>query len=64
MTKYSGMHADLSIKAGITGGVLMSLLANIRSADLLKTVILAAVGAVVSFMISWLLKWILKKHRR
>lgn len=50
------------------GGTLTVLLANIHSADLLKTAVLAAVGALTSFLISQLLKklavWIQKKPQR
>jgi len=37
---------------------------NLTSADVMKTMILAALGAVVSFMISILLKWIFWKRRK
>jgi hypothetical protein len=58
------MHTNLSIKVGTAGGTVLSIVPNIHSADVLKTVVLAAVGAVVSFSISWLLKWILKKRKK
>jgi hypothetical protein len=58
------MHTNLSIKVGTAGGTFLSIVPNIHSADFLKTVVLASVGAVVSFSISWLLKWILKKRKK
>jgi hypothetical protein len=58
------MHTSLSVKVGKAGGIFLSIVPNIHSADVLKTAVLAAVGAVVSFTISWLLKWILKKRKK
>ena len=58
------MHSDLSIKVGTAGGTFLSVVPNILSEDVLKTVVLAAVGAVVSFLISWMLKLLLKKHKK
>jgi hypothetical protein len=47
------------MKAGTAGGTLISILGNITMGDMLRTIILAAVGAVVSFSLSLLLKrWI------
>ena len=58
------MHSDLSIKVGTVGGTFLSVVPNIHSADVFKTIVLAAVGAVVSFLISWILKLLLKKHKK
>ncbi len=49
---------------GTAGGTFLSVLPNIQSADVVKTVVLASVGAVVSFTISLVLKCIVKKHRK
>lgn len=49
---------------GTAGGTFLSIVPNIHSADILKTIILASVGAIVSFTISLLLKSILKKHKK
>ncbi len=38
------------------GGTFLSVLSTIHSDDLLKTCILAVIGATVSFGVSWLLK--------
>jgi mannitol-specific phosphotransferase system IIBC component len=51
-------------KAGTMGGTLLIILANISTADLLKTAVLAAVGAVVSFGVSLLLKRLLQGRPR
>ena len=48
-------------KFGTIGGTLTVILANISGADLLKTIVLSAIGAMVSFGISLLLKMILQK---
>jgi mannitol-specific phosphotransferase system IIBC component len=47
---------------GTAGGTILSMLPNLHSADVLKTVLLAAIGAVVSFTISLILKKIINKH--
>jgi mannitol-specific phosphotransferase system IIBC component len=57
------MQASNSTLACTAGGTFLSIVPNINSADLLKTVLLAAVGAVVSFTISLLIKLIIKKHK-
>lgn len=51
-------------KTGTIGGTLTILLANINSGDLIKTAVLAAVGALVSFMISYLMKELVKWRKR
>lgn len=57
-------YFDNSTKAGTVGGTLLTILVNINSADLLKTVILAALGAVVSFGVTLLLKVLIKRFRK
>ena len=52
------MKTDISLKVGTTSGTLLSIIPNIFSEDILKTVILAAVGAIVSFSVSLFLKWL------
>jgi mannitol-specific phosphotransferase system IIBC component len=49
-------------KAGTAGGTLTIILANITTADALKTIELAAIGAVVSFIVSLLLKRLFKNQ--
>ena len=50
--------------AGTAGGTLLTIFANIHSEDVVKTTVLAVIGAAASFTISLLLKWIAKKLRR
>jgi hypothetical protein len=49
---------------GTAGGTFLSVIPNIQSADVLKTVLLATIGAIVSFTISLVLKSIIKKHKK
>ena len=49
---------------GTAGGTFLSVVPNIQSEDVVKTVVLATVGAVVSFTISLVLKSIIKKHKK
>ena len=50
--------------AGTAGGTLLTIFANIHSEDVVKTTMLAVIGAVVSFTISLALKWISRKMKR
>lgn len=58
------MGANNHTIIGTAGGTVLSIVPNIQSADIIKTIVLAAVGAVVSFMISLVLKSIIKKYKR
>lgn len=57
-------YVDHSTRAGTAGGTLLIIIANISSQDLLKTVVLAAVGAVVSFGVTLLLKVVIGRLRK
>lgn len=54
-------HSNHGTVAGTAGGTLLTIFANIHSEDIVKTAVLACIGAVVSFAISVLMKWISKK---
>lgn len=56
-------HLPGATKAGIAGGILCSLAVNISRSDLLRTIILATVGAVVSVLVSMLVKYCFRKRR-
>ncbi len=58
------MQHSNSTVIGTAGGTFLSVLPNLHSEDVLKTVILASVGAVVSFSISLVLKFLIKKHKK
>ncbi|MCU0359757.1 MAG: hypothetical protein MUF75_03405 [Bacteroidia bacterium] len=46
---------------GTVTGTALTVFVNIGSQDIIKTVVLAALGAVVSFCVSFALKWIYRK---
>ena len=41
----------------------LTILASLHSDDVIRTVILACIGAITSFLISLLIKWLVKKLR-
>lgn len=49
---------------GTVSGTVLTIAVNVGSSDIIKTVILAALGAIVSFSVSVLLKWIVKKLKK
>ncbi|WP_167400554.1 hypothetical protein [Flavobacterium psychrolimnae] len=49
---------------GTAGGTFLSVVPNLDSEDVLKTVLLAAIGAIVSFGISLVLKFFIKKYQK
>jgi mannitol-specific phosphotransferase system IIBC component len=49
---------------GTAGGTFLSIIPNLNSADIIKTIVLAIIGAIVSFSISVLLKYFSKKHKK
>ncbi|WP_198513508.1 hypothetical protein [Confluentibacter lentus] len=58
------MTANNHTLTGTLGGTFLSIVPNIHSEDIAKTVILATVGAIVSFTISLLLKSLQKKRKK
>ncbi|WP_291131593.1 hypothetical protein [Flavobacterium sp. UBA7682] len=58
------MQTNSHTLVGTAGGTFLSIIPNIQSADILKTIVLASLGAVVSFTISLVLKSIIKKHKK
>ncbi|HEX3025506.1 MAG TPA: hypothetical protein VHP12_09860 [Chitinophagaceae bacterium] len=55
---------DNGTKAGTAGGTLLTIIINIKSEDVLKTMVLAAVGAVISFAVSFLLKQFIRMLKK
>ncbi len=51
---------SIGMRMGTAGGTLLTVIVNISSGDLTRTVVLATVGAIVSFSISLLLKFIIR----
>ena len=58
------MENTISLRTGTAAGTLLSILPNLFSEDILKTIVLAALGATVSFVVSLLLKWIMKFKKK
>jgi hypothetical protein len=60
------MHTyfDNTTKAGTLGGTLLTIFANISSADLIKTSVLAGLGAIVSFGVTLGLKMLIRRYRK
>ena len=48
---------------GTVSGTVLTVVVNVGSSDIVKTVILAGLGAVVSFCVSLLLKWLVNKFK-
>ena len=57
-------NSDIHLKTGTAGGTLLAFVANINAADILRTILLTAMGATVSFGMSLLLKQALKWYRQ
>jgi len=58
------METNISLRTGTVSGTFLSILPNILSEDIAKTIILAVVGATASFMVSLLLKWLTKPKNK
>jgi hypothetical protein len=57
-------HFDNTTKAGVATGTVLTVLENISSQDLVKTTLLAAVGAFVSFIATLILKYIIQRFKK
>ncbi len=57
------MDNSLTLRAGTFGGFALSVIPNLTSADVLKTIVLAFIGAVVSFGVTVLLKRLTSKKK-
>ena len=60
----SNHHIEGGTILGTVSGTGLTVLANIGSSDITKTVVLAAIGAVVSFCVAMLLKSLSKRFRK
>jgi hypothetical protein len=58
------METNISLRIGTASGTLLSVVPNILSEDIVKTTILAVVGAIVSFSVSLLLKGLTKSKKK
>ena len=62
--KMMSIQSSNSALVGTAGGTFLSIIPNLESEDVVKTIILATLGAIVSFVISILLKLLIKKHKK
>ena len=58
------MQSSNPALVGTAGGTFLSILPNLNSEDVVKTIFLATLGAIVSFTISILLKFLIRKHKK
>lgn len=58
------MQSSNSPLIGTASGTFLSVLPNLHSEDVLKTIVLAIIGAIVSFIISVLLKKLVRKREK
>ena len=54
-------YVDNSTKLSTAFGTILTIFVNIQTEDLIKTVLLAAVGGVSSFVATLLLKFLIRK---
>tara|TARA_R110002167_G_scaffold328786_1_gene535319 strand:- start:33 stop:206 length:174 start_codon:yes stop_codon:yes gene_type:complete len=57
------MKTDIQLKVGTASGTLLSISPGIFTQDIVKTIILAIIGATVSFSVSYFLKKITKPKK-
>lgn len=57
------MKASQQVGIGTTGGTLLSIVGQLGVHDMLRTALLAAIGAVVSFVVTWLLQRLWRRRR-
>ena len=62
--KTMPVQSSNSALFGTAGGTFLSIIPNLESEDVVKTIILATLGAIVSFVISILLKFLIRKHKK
>lgn len=58
------MEANISLKTGTAGGTLLSIVPNLHSEDIFKTVVLAMIGAIVGFTATLILKTLTKVRKK
>ena len=56
--------ANGNVFAGTFGGLLLTIFTNVFVEDILRTGILATIGAIVSFVVSLALKDLIKRRKR
>lgn len=51
------MKTNHSLSVGTVSGTVLSVLPAVTSTEIVRTIILAAIGATVSFVVSYVLRW-------
>ena len=62
--KLQLMESNTGTKAGTIGGTLLTIIYNIRTEDVVKTIVLAGIGAIVSFIVSLGLKLLFRNLKK
>jgi len=57
------MKTNQQLGIGTTGGILLSVIGQLGVHDVVRTALLAAIGAVVSFVVTWLLQRLWRRRR-
>ncbi len=61
MNEHFSHTSNSNTMGGTIGGTLLVILLQIHDTDVLKTCILAAIGAVVSYLVSLGMKWLVRR---
>jgi hypothetical protein len=64
MKIYLEMESNNALQIGTASWTLLSVISNIVSEDVVKTITLAIVGAIISFTVSLLLKGLTKSKKK
>lgn len=57
------MRIDLELRVGTAAGTLLSVGPTILTYDIIKTILLAVIGATVSFLVSLFLQWVTRSRK-
>lgn len=57
-------HIENDTIAGTVGGTILAIIPQLDTADVVRTLILATVGAVASFFVTQLCKWLWAKRKK
>ena len=60
----AGHHIESDTIVGTVGGTILSIIPHLDAGDVIRTLILATVGAVVSFLVTQALKWMKKRIKK
>lgn len=59
----SNIQPEGSARMATAGGTILVMLLQLSSSELIRTSVLAAIGAIVSFVVSLALKWLVRHIR-